>query len=814
MKNSLKALFIHFFVTIFFIIAALAYFHPVLQGKVVEQSDIIQFTGMAKEQNDFRKRTGEEPYWTNSAFGGMPTYQLGAYYPHDYIKKLDRLIRFLPRPADYLFLYFIGFYILLCCLKVDYRLAILGALAFGFSTYLIIILGVGHNAKAHALGYLPLLLGGIVLTFRKKYLWGFVLTALAMALEVVANHYQMTYYGMLLILILGLAYLVHAIRKKQVRHFFVSVGILVTAVALGIAANATSLMATKEYADWSTRGKSELTIDYQGNPKENLDGLDREYITRWSYGILESLNLFVPRLFGGASQEDLGDSSRTYGFLIDQGIPRSQALNFTSGVTLYWGDQPGTSGPAYIGAIIFFLFILGLILVKGKTKWWLLGGSLLSLFLSWGKNFSLLTDFMIDYFPLYDKFRAVSSIQVILELCAPILAILALQVLFRKTVSETEKLKALRTSFFIVFGLGILLFLVKGMFDFEGYHDDTLRRYYGDEMLDLIQSDRKAVYTSDLLRSLVYVFLAALAIWLFLKEKIKQNLTVILLGLFVVSDLVGVNLRYVNEENFVAKRRMTRPFQETPADTEILKDTTYFRVFDQTQGFEGARTSYFHKTISGYHAAKPAGMEDLFFFHIAQGNIGILNMLNIKYVIQQDEEGRSYPVLNPEANGNAWFVERLLPVEDANTEILALDSLDTQRKAVVNTAKFPDVNRFNFTVDSIASITLTDYEPNHLTYKSKNSNSGAAIFSEMYYPHGWNAYVDGKRKKHFRVNYVLRALMLPEGEHTIEFKFEPELVAIGSQITLASSILLGLVILGGLGFTFWSSRKKKKATTP
>ncbi len=812
MKNSLKALFTHFFVTVFFVVAALAYFHPVLQGKVIEQSDIIQFTGMAKEQNDFRKRTGEEPYWTNSAFGGMPTYQLGAYYPHDYIKKLDRLIRFLPRPADYLFLYFIGFYILLCCLKVDYRLAVLGALAFGFSTYLIIILGVGHNAKAHALGYLPILLGGIILTFRKKYLWGFVLTALAMALEVVANHYQMTYYGMLLILILGLVYLVYAIKKGQVKHFFISVGILVVAVTLGIAANATSLMATKEYAEWSTRGKSELTIDYKGNPKENLDGLDTEYITRWSYGISESLNLFVPRLFGGSSQEDLKENSKTYGFLIDQGIPRGQALNFSSGIALYWGDQPGTSGPAYIGAIIFFLFILGLILVKGKAKWWLLGGTLMSLLLSWGKNFGFLTDFMIDYFPLYDKFRAVSSIQVILELCAPILAILALQVLFKKTVSKTNKLKALRFSFFIVFGLGILLFLVKGMFDFSGYHDDTIKRYYGDEMLDLIQSDRKTVYTSDLFRSLIYVFLAALAIWFFLKEKIKQNVAVILLGLLMVSDLVGVNLRYVNEENFIAKRRMTRPFQETPADTEILRDTTNFRVFDQTQGFEGARTSYFHKTISGYHAAKPAGMEDLFYFHIAQGNIGILNMLNVKYVIQQDEEGRSYPTLNPDANGNAWFVEKLLPVKDANTEILDLDSLDTKRNAIVNTTKFPSINRFNFTVDSIASITLTDYKPNHLTYRSVNSNAGASVFSEMYYPHGWNVYVDGSPKKHFRINYVLRALMLPEGEHTIEFKFEPKIVATGSQITLASSVLLGLIILSGLGFTFWRSRRKEKGT--
>ena len=368
MQKGLKAFFIHFFVIVFFVIAALAYFYPVLQGKVIEQSDIVQFTGMAKEQVDFRKKTGDEPYWTNSAFGGMPTYQLGAYYPHDYVKKLDLFIRFLPRPADYLFLYFIGFYILLCCMKVDFRLAMLGALAFGFSTYLIIILGVGHNAKAHALAYLPLLLGGIILVFRKKFVWGFLLTAIAMALEIRANHYQMTYYFMLLVLVLGVVYLVDAIRRKTLKKYFAAVGLLLVAVGLGIAANATSLMATKEYADWSTRGKSDLTIKPDGSTKGNTDGLEKEYITQWSYGIAESLNLFVPRLFGGSSSEDLGENSKSYDFLIDQGISRSQALSFSSGLPLYWADQPGTSGPAYIGAVIFFLFILGLVMVKGRER--------------------------------------------------------------------------------------------------------------------------------------------------------------------------------------------------------------------------------------------------------------------------------------------------------------------------------------------------------------------------------------------------------------------------------------------------------------
>jgi hypothetical protein len=810
MKQGLKFFFIHFFVIVFFIVAALAYFSPVLQGKVMYQQDIVQYTGMAKEQNDFRKLNDQEPYWTNSAFGGMPTFQLGANYPHNYIKKLDRLIRFLPRPADYLFLYFIGFYILLCCLKVDFRLAIVGALAFGFSTYLIIILGAGHNAKAHALAYLPVLLAGIVLVFRKKYLWGFVLTALAMALEITANHYQMTYYFMLLVLVLGLVYLVYAVKEKQLKHYFISVGILVVAVTLGIAANATGLLATKEYADWSTRGKSELTINPDGTQKVDTGGLSKGYITNWSYGIAESLNLFVPRLFGGASQENLGEDSKSFNYLIDKGLPRSSALDFVSGVPLYWGNQPGTFGPAYLGAVVFFLFIFGLFLVKGKHKWWLLFGTLLSLVLSWGKNFSILTDFMIDYFPLYDKFRAVSSIQIVLELCVPILAILALKKLFMDKVPHSHKLKSLTYAAGTVLGIGLLLFLFKGAFDFVGTADENLRMTGLEELPNMLQLDRKSVYTSDLLRSLAYALSTALLVWFYLKEKVKMNFLIIAVGVLVVVDLVGVDLRYVNNDNFVSKRKMLEPFQETAADKLIAKDDGVFRVFDQTDGFDSAKTAYFHQSITGYHAAKPAGMQDLFDFHIYNGNLSVLNMLNIKYVIKQDQEGNSFPIENPNANGNAWFVKQLKSVSSANAEILALDSLDTKNTAVVNTEVFNDIGQFEYQLDSTASISLVDYEPNHLTYASKNSNEGVAVFSEMYYKNGWNAYINGRASDYIKVNYVLRALKVPSGAHTIEFKFEPNVVKQGSKITLASTILLGLVIVGGLGFSFWEFKKEEK----
>jgi hypothetical protein len=811
MKKGLKFFLIHFFVTVFFVLAAVSYFHPVLQGKVIYQHDIAQYTGMAKEQNDFRKRTNTEPYWTNSAFGGMPTYQLGANYPHNYIKQLDRTLRFLPRPADYLFLYLIGFYILLCCLKVDYRLAIVGALAFGFSTYLIIIIGAGHNAKAHALGYLPLLLAGIVLVFRKKYLWGFLLTAIAMALEIVANHYQMTYYFMLLVLVLGIVYLIDAIKRKELKHFFTSVGLLLVAVLLGIATNATGLMATKEYADWSTRGKSELTINPDGSPKNNTGGLSKEYITQWSYGITESLNLFVPRLFGGASQENLGEESKSFNYLVDKGLPRSSALDFVGGIPLYWGKQPGVSGPAYIGAIIFFLFALGLFLVKGKHKWWLLFGTLMSLILSWGKNFSILTDFMIDYFPLYDKFRAVSSIQVILELCVPILAILAIKKLFKNKVPQADKINALKYASATVLGLGVLLFVFKGTFSFVGAADANLRMTGLEELPEMLRLDRKAVYTSDLLRSLGFVLATAVLLWFYLKRKVKTNMVVIVLGAMIVFDLVGVNLRYVNADNFVSKRRMLEPFQKTAADQMILKDDGQFRVFDQTDGFDSAKTAYFHNAITGYHAAKPAGIQDLFEFHVYKGNLSVFNMLNVKYLVREDEDGNKFPIENPNANGNAWFVKKLVQVTTADEEIKALDSLDTKRIAVVNTEKFKNINRYDYKVDSLAAIRLTDYEPNHLTYTATNANAGVAVFSEMYYANGWNAYIDGELKEHFKVNYVLRALKVPEGEHTIEFKFEPAVVEQGSSVALASTILLGLVLLGGIGFSFWKNKKQEKS---
>lgn len=799
MKFSIKKILPHILVFIGFIVISLAYFSPVLSGKQLFQSDIMQYIGMSKQQNDFREATGTETYWTNSAFGGMPTYQLGAKYPHNYIKALDLTLRFLPRPADYLFLYFAGFYVLLLVLKIDYKLAILGALAFGFSTYLIIILGVGHNSKAHAIAYMPLVLSGIILTFQKKYIIGFLVTTIAMGLEIVANHFQMTYYLMFLILILGIAYLVDAYKKNILPHYFKSVGTLLAAVVLAVALNATNILATQEYAKESTRGKSELTINPDGSPKEITSGLDKEYITQYSYGILETFNLFIPRFMGGGNGENVGTNSATYEAFRRLGATPSQAAEESKRAPMYWGDQPIVEAPAYVGAVVLFLFVFSLFLVKGRLKWWLVGGTIFSLLLSYGKNLGFLTDFFIDYVPLYNKFRAVTSIQVILELCVPILAVFGLVKLFNDFDKKEDKLKALKYSAIITGGLAVLFLVFKSSFDFAGVNDGFYRQNYGQDFIDAVKADRKAIFTSDTIRTLILVLLSAGSIYLYLNQKLKQQWVVVVFGALILFDLVGVDRRYVNNDDFVSSIQVNKPFQANNADSAILTDTTYFRVFDITSS--GARASYFHNSLNGYHAAKMQRYQDVFDFYISQNNINVLNMFNTKYIIAQDEEGIMFPYVNPDANGNAWFIKEFRGVTSTNEEILALDSLNNKHVAVLNKKDF-NIEISSFKVDSTAAITLLEHKPNYLKYKSINKNDGFAVFSEVYYPKGWKTIIDGKEASHIRVNYLLRGMEVPDGEHIIEFKFEPDVIQTGSTIALAGSILVGLLLLGGLYYEF------------
>ena len=799
----------HFIVLVLFVIISLAYFSPILQGKKIFQSDIVQYTGMAKQQNDFRKSTGKETYWTNAAFGGMPTYQLGAKYPHNYIKKLDLTLRFLPRPADYLFLYFIGMYILFLVLKLDYKLAFVGALAFGFSTYLIIILGVGHNAKAHAIAYMPLVLSGILLSLRGNYLKGFILTTIAMALELVANHFQMTYYLLLVVLVIGLVYLIDSYKNKKLPIFFKGLAVLVVAVIFAIGLNATNILATKEYADTSTRGKSELTINSDGSSKEANKGLDYDYITEYSYGKLESFNLFIPRFMGGGSSEPLPDNPKSMNAIMQLGASPQEANQILNQVPMYWGDQPIVAAPAYIGAIIIFLAILALFLIKGKLKWWLVTGIILSLLLSWGKNFSILTDFFIEYIPLYNKFRAVSSIQVLLELLMPILAILGLQqFLFNSSIAFEKKKKILLYATAISAGTAVVFILFKSiLFDFSSPYDSYFIKDLGPDFVDAMKDDRMTLFNNDAIRSLILIVLSAGVLWFFLKAKLKQETTIAIFALLILIDLVGVDRRYVNSDDFVVARVMTHPFQENFADKEILKDTDYFRVYDVASSpFNSGRASFYHNALGGYHAAKPARIQDIDNFYLSKGDIGILNMMNVRYIITEGKSGKKIPQRNPYSNGPAWFVENVMIAENTNEELLLLDSLDTKRTAIIHQEFSQKLPLENIERDSTATISLKSHAPNYLVYESSTVSPQLALFSEAYYSKGWNAYIDGQPVTHFRANYMLRAMKIPEGNHTIEYKFEPEVVAIGSKISLATSALFLLVLLGAI---FYNYRKKE-----
>ncbi len=781
-----------------FVIVALAYFSPVLDGKKLYQSDIAQYRGMAKEIKDFRSENHEEPYWTDAAFGGMPAYQISAYYPYDFIKKVDTLIRFLPRPADYLVLYFFSFFVLLLVLKVDWKLAVLGALAYGFSTYLIIIIGVGHNAKAHAIGYMPFVLAGALLLFNKKYFLGFVLTTLATALEIVAGHIQMTYYLFFMLVFMGMFYLIKAVKNKQIIPFLQSSGVLLVSGLLAIAMNANHLLPTQEYAKESTRGTSELSINPDGTPKETKSGLSKDYITEYSYGILETFNLFIPRLMGGGNAEYLGTDSHTYHFLKDK-IGAEQARDFAKHAPTYWGNQPIVAAPAYIGAVLIFLFVMSFFLLKSTTKKWLLASIVFALLLSWGKNLSFLTDFFIDYVPLYNKFRAVSSIQVIMEIAIPVLAVLALQkFFFDDKITLKQKESALKKALYISGGIALFFMLLGGSwFAFEGGNDGYYDKMIPDFSKALIL-DRKSLLFKDSLRSFLLVMVTATGLWMFLKEKIKLYPALAILTFVLLFDGIGVAKRYVNANDFKSSAKVEKPFKATAADQAIRKDKGHYRVANFTRNpMNDASTSYFHNSIGGYHAAKPRRYQELFDYQIAKNNIEVLNMLNTKYLILGNDKGEVQVQENPDSYGNAWFVNTIKWVKSADEAMLALDSIH-KNTAVLDETYKNSIPKTIWMVDSTASIKLKDYKPNKITYQSTSHIPQLALFSEMYYPYGWKAFVDGKEFEILRANYVLRALLLPEGTHKIVFKFEPEVVQKGARISLLSYLFfIVLVVLGG-----------------
>ncbi len=775
---------------ILFVIASLLYFNPVLSGKQIKQSDITQYIGMAKEMNDFRDDKKEEPYWIGNAFSGMPAYQAGARFPNDFIKQFDYLLRFLPRPADYLFLYFIGFFFLLNALKVDWKLAIPGSLFFGFSTYLIIILGAGHNAKAHAIAYMPIVITGVLYVFQKRYLSGFIITSLGMALEIMTNHIQITYYLGFCLLILGISEAMEAIKNKKFLTFTKQTGVLLVAFLLGTGINATRLLATKEYVKYSTRGISELTTTPDGASKNRSKGLDKEYITEYSYGILETFNLIVPRFMGGGTVEKLNESSDFYQIL-EQNAGSRVAGDYSSQVFTYWGKQPIVEAPAYIGAVLFFLFFIGIFLVEGKIKYWLVATTVFSILLSWGKNLPLISNFFIDYVPLYNKFRAVSSIQVITELCVPLLGILGLkEFLFSKQALE-KKQKVLNKA--TIFSGGIILsglLLAYMSSTFEGMRDNQYQQLQLPGLIEALISDRKAMLLSDSFRSIILIGLSAGVLWLFLKNKVKLIPVILITGFLTLFDLLSVDLNYVNKDDFTDAENVQNPFTANKANQEILQDKTHYRVANFTVNLMNeAETSYFHKSVGGYHAAKMMRYQELFEYQMTKNSFEILNMLNTKYFIVGEEHIET----NDKANGNAWFVNKLKLADTADEEISALDNLNTKKKAVIRRDKYK--GNTAFTVDSSATINLKKYDTNYLAYTSNSSKEQFAVFSEIYYKDGWNAYIDEKLTPHYQVDYVLRGMNIPAGKHTIEFKFEPIIINQGKMISMLFYFLIILIPL-------------------
>ena len=780
--EKLKKIGPHLIVLLLFMSISFVYFSPLLEGKMLDMHDIKQWQGMSKEVVDFHEKTGENALWTNSMFSGMPAYQIATWSDANLIQYVVKVITLgMPRPASLLFLYLLGFYILLLSLKVDYRLAAVGAIAFAFSSYFFIIIQAGHMTKAHAIAYVPMVVAAVLYTYRGKMLLGGVLTALTVALEIYANHLQITYYLALMLLIIGLVQFVKDLKAKNLVDFAKRTGVLLVAALLASGTAFTNLATTMEYGKDSTRGKSELTT----NLDNKTTGLDKDYATQWSYGIAETFTLLIPNFHGGASQGELTTESETYQAI--KSTPNAKQL--IKQLPLYWGDQPGVGGPTYAGAIVIFLFVLGLFFVKSEMRIWLVMATIMSIMLAWGKNFMGLTELFLDYFPGYNKFRAVSMILVIAEFTIPFLGFVALNKFLISDKLENEREKTLKLAFYIVGGITLLFALIPSLFfDFVGGQDASLEK--NGWPIDALQSDRAGLLSADAWRSFIFIALTFGTLWLFLKNQLQSKYVIFIVGVLVLADMWTVNKRYLNNDNFASKRKVEKPYQASQADQQILNDKDpNFRVFNQTVStFNDASTSYFHKSIGGYHGAKLKRYQELIENHISKGNMAVFNMLNTKYFISQQGQVQQ----NPGAMGNAWFVNNVNIVANADAEIAALNGFNPDSTAIVD-VRFSEQIIDNLD-NSNTAITLEEYKPNFLKYTSSSTKDGIAIFSEIYYDKGWNAYIDGKLKPHFRANYVLRGMQIPAGNHLVEFKFEPSTYKTGETVALVSSAILLLLL--------------------
>ena len=833
-----------------FVILALVYANPVLSGKQLFQHDIVQYKGGAKELLDYRAQNGEETYWSDSMFGGMPTYQMGAQFKGDIIKKIDEILNFLPKPANYIFLLFSGFFLLGMVVVKNWKYALLGATFFGLSTYFYIALAAGHNGKIQTVAYFAPLLAGILLVYiRKKYVVGFIVTALFMGLQVAANHPQMTYYLFIALGFLFLSELARAFQgKTDWKHFGISTGILALAFVLGVGMNSQRIMANSEYITETVRGKQILDNDTHSSEKS---GMDNESILMWSYGKMETLNLFIPRLMGGSSNEEGSEKMmENVQEMVKSNVSSQEEMDQISkgfGSLTYWGEQPGTSGPAYQGAIVCFLAILGFFFGWKKYRYWILGASILTIFLAWGSNFMALSDFFIDFVPFYNKFRAPSSILVVVELLFPLIAILGLYRFFNSNettetsaeniLTEAYKKKILINVSAAVLGITFLL-IIFGK-SILGFYTASEKTYLPPYLLDFLVDERFKMFRIDAIKAIVYVGIAAAVLFLSLKKKIGQNIAIIILGLVSLFDLWSVNKRYLNNDNFIDKTFTENPFQTENSEllmqkvgdnknlqsllananinktleTIAEKDKTHYRIYNQVLGtFSETNTSYFKASIGGYHAVKLRRYDDLineYFGKMDSVKVPrILNMLNTKYMIFGDAE-KPEAVTNPQSNGNAWFVSDLKFVKNPNEEIKQIGEVDTKKIAIISQDDQKYFEGKEIAADSTAFLNLTKYQPNELEFKSQSKTPQLAVLSEIYYPKGWKMFIDNKEVPYIKANYLLRAVHVPAGNHTLKMIFAPEVIAKGKLISMICFGLFLLLSLGGI-LWLWKTAKETK----
>jgi len=808
MKILNNNLYIHGLVIICFAIFAQLFYYPSLSGMKLLQPDIVQYSGMSRQIKEYRSQNdGKETYWIDNAYGGMPTYQLGAKYPADFLGPIHNLFKLLPRPAYLLFLYLFSSYILFLVLKLDWKIAVFGSFAFGLSTYLLIILQVGHNTKAMALSYMPIAIAGFLLLTDKRWLIGFILSVLGLGLNIRANHYQMSYYLLFILIILGLVYTVQAYRNKNLKSILTSLGLFSLSGVLAIGLNATPLLSTSEYSKFSTRNGSELNFNLDGSPKNVSNGLDYDYITEYSYGIFESLSLIIPRIQGGGSRENLGTDSKLYEFLIKNGVSIKQSKEFVSSVPTYWGSQPILEAPAYIGIVVFLFAVFAMIILKGPLRDALIIASILSLILSWGKNFSIVTDFFVYNIPFYNKFRAVSSAQVILELCIPILAILGLE----KLLNDPNKYFRifLKTTIGLIgFLSSLILFKMLGLFSFTSLFDSRLGDAYGEEILEQIIIARSVIFNEDIFRGIFLVLTVFIIFMLFKSKRIKKSIAIAFLFGVLIYDMGGIAIRYLDWNRFVRPSQLETPFKMTSADKIILNDKSRYRVYEPRLNLTGARTANFHNSIGGYHGAKPRRFQELFQFFNFNEIPEILNILNVKYVLYQSKDGIS-PLINEEALGNAWFVDSIIKVESADEVLESFKSIDLKTQAVVEDELTASALTINENINDSSSIELIEDSTNLLKYRFISKSKQVVVFSEMYYPDGWQAKIDDKIVPHYRVNYILRALPVKSGEHIITFEFNPLSVKTGTKIRYASISLFVLTVFSMLyANKFYRNQKK------